>query len=94
MAERVIEFSVPPGIKPERADKIFAAEFEEVSRNRLQKAFEAERVTFDGMIIDKRFKVNRPGLLRAVLEETEAGKGPVPSHSMIFSSPFSFILIT
>ena len=40
MAERVIEFSVPSGIEPERADKIFAAEFDDVSRNRLQKAFD------------------------------------------------------
>ena len=78
MAERVIEFSVPSGIEPERADKIFAAEFDDVSRNRLQKAFEAHRVTFDGTVIDKRFKVNRPGLLRAVLQEVEAGQSPKP----------------
>ncbi|MGK0455824.1 MAG: 23S rRNA pseudouridine1911/1915/1917 synthase [Zhongshania aliphaticivorans] len=78
MAERVIEFSVPAGIEPERADKIFASEFDDISRTRLQKAFEAGRVTFDGMVIDKRFKVNRPGLLRAVLEEIKAGEGPKP----------------
>ena len=72
MSERVIEFSVPAGIEPARADKIFAAEFDDISRTRLQKAFETERVTFDGSVIDKRFKINRPGLLRAVLEEAEA----------------------
>ena len=78
MAERIIEFFVPSGIEPERADKVFASEFDDVSRTRLQKAFEADRVTFDGVVIDKRFKVNRPGLLRAVLEEVEAGNGPKP----------------
>ncbi len=78
MAERVIEFYVPSGIKPERADKIFASEFDDVSRTRLQKAFEAHQVTFDGAVIDKRFKIDRPGLLRAVLEEIEICKGPRP----------------
>ena len=76
MAERIIEFSVPDGIGAERADKIFASEFDDVSRTRLQKAFEANQVTFDGAVIDKRFKVNRPGLLRAVLEEVDTSKGP------------------
>ena len=78
MAERVIEFSVPSGIEPERADKIFAAEFDDISRTRLQKAFEAGNVTFDGVVIDKRFKVNRSGLLRAVLEEIKVEDGPFP----------------
>jgi 23S rRNA pseudouridine1911/1915/1917 synthase len=76
MAERIIEFSVPNGVKTGRADKIFAAEFEDVSRVRLQRAFEAGQVTFDGQVIDKRFKVNRAGLLRAVLEEPNAEEGP------------------
>ncbi len=75
MADRIIEFNVPKGAKG-RADKIFAAEFEDVSRVRLQKAFDAQQVTFDGQVIDKRFKVNAPGLLRAVLEELVVGEGP------------------
>ncbi len=76
MAERIIEFSVPAGAKAGRADKIFAAEFDDVSRVRLQRAFDAGQVSFDGQIIDKRFKVNRAGLLRAVLEEPNTGEGP------------------
>lgn len=76
--ERIIEFSVPSGIQPERADKIFAAEFEDVSRTRLQKAFEAGKITFEGQVIDKRFKINRAGLLRAVLKETDTDLGPRP----------------
>ncbi|MFQ3226560.1 MAG: 23S rRNA pseudouridine1911/1915/1917 synthase [Lentimonas sp.] len=75
MPDRIIEFSVPSGAKSGRADKIFAAEFDDISRVRLQKAFEADQVTFDGVIIDKRFKVNRPGLLRAVLEEVALREG-------------------
>lgn len=78
MPKRIIEFKVPPGTKPERADKLFAAEFEDVSRARLQRAFEAGQVTFDGEIIDKRFKISRAGLLRAVLEEPEFDASPVP----------------
>ncbi|MEZ7843664.1 MAG: RluA family pseudouridine synthase [Opitutales bacterium] len=76
MPDRIIEFTVPKGVKSGRADKIFSAEFDDISRVRLQKAFEAELVTFDGAIIDKRFKVNRPGVLRAVLEEVVLGEGP------------------
>ncbi|MGJ8651899.1 MAG: RluA family pseudouridine synthase [Opitutaceae bacterium] len=76
MADRIIEFDVPKGAKAGRADKIFASAFEDVSRVRVQKAFDAGAVTFDGEVIDKRFKVNRPGKLRAVLEEPKAGDGP------------------
>ncbi|MFT5622995.1 MAG: 23S rRNA pseudouridine1911/1915/1917 synthase, partial [Bacteroidia bacterium] len=78
MPDRIIEFTVPKGVKSGRADKIFSAEFDDISRVRLQKAFDAELVTFDGAIIDKRFKVNRPGVLRAVLEEVVLGEGPKP----------------
>lgn len=78
MTERVIELYVSAGIRPERADKLFAAEFDDVSRTRLQKAFEANRVTFDGAVIDKRFKISRAGLLRAVLEEVDPSAGPGP----------------
>ena len=78
MPERVIEFAVPLGTKSERADKLFAGEFEDVSRARLQRAFEAGHVTFDGEVIDKRFKIARAGLLRAVLEEPEFDAPPKP----------------
>lgn len=78
MPDRIIEFIVPKGVKSGRADKIFSTEFDDISRVRLQKAFDAELVTFDGAIIDKRFKVNRPGVLRAVLEEVVLGEGPKP----------------
>lgn len=76
MSERIIEFNVPKGEKAGRADKIFAAQFDDVSRVRLQRAFEAGLVTFNGQVIDKRFKVNQAGLLRAVLEEPNLGEGP------------------
>jgi 23S rRNA pseudouridine1911/1915/1917 synthase len=76
MTDRIIEFSVPSGVTSGRADKIFAAEFDDISRARLQRAFDADQVTFEGQIIDKRFKVNRPGILRAVLEEVDTAEGP------------------
>jgi len=76
MTDRIIQYQVPSGVKSGRADKIFAAQFEDVSRVRLQKAFEAQLVTFDGQVIDKRFKVNHAGKLRAVLEEPDLAEGP------------------
>lgn len=69
MPDRVIEYAVPPGSPAERADKLFAAKFDGVSRARLQRAFDAGHVTFDGEVIHKRFKITGAGLLRAVLEE-------------------------
>lgn len=78
MPKRIIEFYVPNGTKSQRADKLFAAEFEGISRARLQRAFEAGQVTFDGERIDKRFKVARAGLLHAVLEQPEFDVSPGP----------------
>lgn len=78
MPERIIEFKVPQGTRTTRADKLFAAEFDDVSRVRLQRAFEAGQVTFDGEVIDKRFKINRAGLLWAVLDEPQFDAPPVP----------------
>lgn len=76
MAERLIEYEVPVTVQGERADKVFAASFEDVSRARLQRAFEAGQVTFDGVVIDKRFKLSGPGLLRATLLEVDVAGGP------------------
>ena len=77
MAERIIEYQVPAGVAAGRADKLFAAEFEDVSRARLQRAFEAGQVSFNGQVIDKRFKLIDPGLLRAVLVDPDTTAGPV-----------------
>jgi 23S rRNA pseudouridine1911/1915/1917 synthase len=78
MPERILEYVVPPGTTSQRADKLFAAEFDDVSRARLQRAFDAGQVTFDGVVIDKRFKINRAGLLRAVLDEPQFDAPPQP----------------
>ncbi|MFP4069093.1 MAG: RluA family pseudouridine synthase [Opitutales bacterium] len=78
MPERVIELQVPALSEATRADKVFAAEFEDVSRARLQRAFDAGRVTFEGEVIDKKVKLTRPGLLRAVLDEPDPEAGPRP----------------
>ncbi|MGB0743928.1 MAG: RluA family pseudouridine synthase [Opitutales bacterium] len=78
MPERIIEFAVRDGVASQRADKLFAAEFEDVSRVRLQRAFEAGRVSFNGEVIEKRFKISRAGLLRAVLDEPEFDAPPRP----------------
>jgi 23S rRNA pseudouridine1911/1915/1917 synthase len=82
---------MPPG----RADKIFAAEFDDVSRVRLQRAFDAGQVSFDGVTIDKRFKVNRPGRLRALLEEPtyEAAPGAVDLPLDIIYEDASIVVV-
>jgi 23S rRNA pseudouridine1911/1915/1917 synthase len=77
MSDRIIEFAVPTGTKASRADKLFAAEFDDISRARLQRAFDAGQVSFDGITIDKRFKINRAGLLRAALEEPTFDAAPI-----------------
>ncbi|MEM7790521.1 MAG: RluA family pseudouridine synthase [Verrucomicrobiota bacterium] len=76
MAKRILEFEVAPGVDGGRADKVFAAEFDDVSRARLQRAFDEGLVTFRGEVIDKKFKINSPGLLRAVLDDPDASEGP------------------
>ena len=76
MAERFIEFSVPDGSVVMRADKVFAAQFDDISRARLQRAFEAGQVTFNGETIDKHFKINRAGTLRATLKEANLASYP------------------
>ncbi len=76
MIERVIEFTVPDGSEVMRADKVFAAQFDDISRARLQRAFEAGQVTFDGETIDKRFKIIRAGTLRATLKEAKFDSSP------------------
>lgn len=80
MAERIIEYAVPEGIAKVRADKLFADNFEDISRARLQRAFDAGQVTFDGEVIDKRFKITQTGLLRAVLDEPKFDAPPKPVH--------------
>ena len=77
MEERVIEFEVPAGLGKGRADKIFAAQFDDISRARLQRAFEQGRISFDGETIDKRYKIPRAGLLRAILENPTFEAAPV-----------------
>ena len=78
MSERVIQYPVAQVEKVQRADKLFADHFDSISRSRLQRAFEAGRVTFNGQVIDKRFKIQQPGLLEATLEEVAADACPEP----------------
>lgn len=76
MSERIIEYHVPKMVQGERADKVFAAAFEDVSRARLQRAFDAGKVSYEGLVIGKRHKLNGPGLLRAELETLDSSEGP------------------
>lgn len=74
----MVEYKVPETVQGERADKVIAALFEAISRARFQRAFDAGQVTFKGLVIDKRFKLNGPGLLRAELEAPASDEGPRP----------------
>lgn len=76
MESREIEYLVPDGISAQRADKLFADAFVDISRARLQKAFEEGKVYFNGQVIDKRFKVKSKGVLTATLSESVSGKPP------------------
>ena len=78
MNERIIEFQVSDEMSGGRADRILASSFEDLSRARLQRAFEAGQVTFEGRVIGKSFKVKSGGLLRAILNELETVAGPKP----------------
>ena len=77
MDSRKIEYVVPDELSGERADKVFASAFEDVSRARLQKAFDLGQVCFNSVVIEKSFKVQTGGILTATLLELEHGKPPV-----------------
>ena len=76
MQERIIEYQVPDDVSEVRADKLFASAFKDISRARLQKAFDLNQVSFDGLTIDKRYKIKKGGLLKAVLKEVEVSMLP------------------
>ena len=76
MDERIIEYFVSDAVGEMRADKLFASVIEDVSRARLQKAFDSGRVSFDGEVIDKRFKIRHSGWLRATLEKVSLDEVP------------------
>ena len=76
MDERVIEYFVSDDVGEMRADKLFASVIEDVSRARLQKAFDSGRVSFEGQVIDKRFKIRQSGWLRATLETVSLDQAP------------------
>ena len=81
MDDRIIEYFVADDVGEVRADKLFASVIEDVSRARLQKAFDSGRVSFEGEVIDKRFKIRHSGWLRATLEKVSVDE--VPEGKMI-----------
>lgn len=76
MDDRIIEYFVADDVGEVRADKLFASVIEDVSRARLQKAFDSGRVSFEGEVIDKRFKIRHSGWLRATLEKVSVDEVP------------------
>ena len=78
MSERILLYAVKAPIVAIRADKLLADQFDDVSRARIQKAFASGNVTFDETVIDKRYKINRPGVLRATLEAINVEAAPKP----------------
>jgi 23S rRNA pseudouridine1911/1915/1917 synthase len=76
MDERIIEYFVTDEVGEVRADKLFASVIEDVSRARLQKAFDSGRVSFEGEVIDKRYKIRHSGWLRATLERVSIDQVP------------------
>ena len=76
MDERIIEYFVTDDVGEVRADKLFASVIEDVSRARLQKAFDSGRVSFEGEVIDKRYKIRHSGWLRATMETVSMDQVP------------------
>ncbi|MDR2980719.1 MAG: RluA family pseudouridine synthase [Puniceicoccales bacterium] len=58
-----MRFTVPEGTSPDRADKILAAHFAELSRAQLQRIIEDGHVTLNGTAIDKRLKIKAGDIL-------------------------------
>jgi len=65
------EFTVPAGIRRERADKVLAAHFPEHSRAALQRAFDAGLVSLGGRAIERKQAVNAGDVLAFSLPETK-----------------------
>lgn len=59
-ADAPVVFTVPEGTEPDRADKILAANFPELSRSRWQTAIDEGRVSLSGAPVDKK-RTLRPG---------------------------------
>ncbi len=66
-----IEFTVPEGIRRERADKVLAAHFPEHSRAALQRAFDAGLVSVGGQPVARKQAVNAGAVLVFSLPETK-----------------------
>lgn len=64
--------TVGEGTQKVRADKILATEFPDVSRTRLQEAFEQGHVTLKGAPIKKNYKVSEGDCLEIILPEVKA----------------------
>lgn len=60
----VITFTVPASISNERADKILASHFSELSRTQIQKTFDSNRVTFNNKPINKNFRLSGGNVLK------------------------------
>ncbi|HLP08188.1 MAG TPA: RluA family pseudouridine synthase [Opitutaceae bacterium] len=65
------EFTVPEGIRRERADKVLAAHFPEHSRAALQRAFDAGLVLLGGRAIERKHAVNAGDVIVFSLPETK-----------------------
>ena len=95
MDERIIEYFVSDDVGEMRADKLFASVIEDVSRARLQKAFDLGQVSFEGEVIDKRFKIRHSGWLRATLDEVSMDEVPKVSrfHWMSYMKMIQLLLL-
>ncbi len=65
-----IEFTVPEGVRRERADKVLAAHFPEHSRAALQRAFDAGLVAVAGRAVERKHAVSGGDVMVFSLPET------------------------
>ncbi len=73
-----IQFCVPEHLNGQRADKVLAAQVTDISRTRLQTAFERGEVWVEGEVIDKKHKIFTGDLVEIILPEiTKVEVNPV-----------------
>ncbi len=72
------ELHIDKGQEPIRVDKFVTARYEKMTRNKVQKAIEEERVRVNGQIVKSNFKIRALDFLEIYLDGEPRPKGIVP----------------
>lgn len=61
--EQIVSFTVPQGVHRQRADKLLASHFKDISRSQIQRTFEVGAVKRQGKVIDKKTYLNEDDVI-------------------------------